>query len=445
MFDFLLWTTMVIALGGALYAYAGSRDVFHPLMFLSPMLIFLYGWMPLKLDASGGLDGYFQSDQLVFVQFWNALGVLCLVIGCLSVGARIPRATGLRQHGLETERAGKVLLWGGAFTGLLGLAAWAKGIVNVGGLRDAFSTGGLYSGGWDDSGYIRDGTLLMYPGFLLVVLAIALWRARIISQLLLVLFMAPWIIQAWYMSKRGPTFMIAVVLAMTWYMNRGTRPPLLLTVGAGLLVGLLMLFLVTNRGNIYMGSDAELSTEVTDIVERPDTGNEYIYGAGSMLSAEQQLKFYQGRRYLAEVLIRPIPSAVWPTKYEDFGLPELTHNAGTAEGLNETLGWSGADGAAPGFIADLWVEFRWFSMPVLWLLGRLYGRLWRKAHLQGGPWIAQYIIVAALSVYLVMQTMEAVIFRSLLMSLPLWLTWYVAQRRPATLPASIPLEVSYEG
>jgi len=440
MFDFLLWATIVTAVAGALYAYAGSRDVFHPLIFLSPMLVFLYGWMPMKLDASGGLAGYFQRDQLVFVQFWNALGVLCFVLGCLSVGCRIPRVA---TPGKQSERVGRTLLWGGTITGMAGLAAWSISIINVGGLREAFSR--AYSGGWDDSGYIRDGTLLMYPGFLLVALAIALWRVRISSLALLALFIAPWIIQAWYTSRRGPTFMIAVVLAMTWYLNRGTRPPLLLTAGAGVLVGLLMLFLVSNRGAIYMGSDSELTTEVTDIVETADTGNEYIYGAGSMLSAEQTRKFFAGKRYLAEVLIRPIPSAVWPNKYEDFGLPELTHNAGTAEGLTETLGWAGADGAAPGFIADLWVEFRWFSMPTLWLLGRLYGRFWRNAQLKGGPWVAQYIVVASLSVYLVMQTMEAVIFRFLLMSLPIWLTWRLAHRKPAAWPAPTPLEASYGG
>jgi hypothetical protein len=431
MFDLLLWATIVIALGGAIYAYAGSRDVFHPLMFLSPMLIFLYGWMPLKLDASGGLDGYFQKDQLVFVQSWNTLGVLCFVVGCLSVGCRSPRSAPLER---QSDSVGRVLLWGGAISGLLGLAAWMISIINVGGLYEAFSRS--YSGGWDDSGYIRDGTLLMYPGFLLVAMSIALSRIRISYLLLLGLFMAPWMIQAWLTSRRGPTFMIAVVLAMTWYMNRGTRPPLLLTAGAGLVVGLLLLFLVSNRGNIYLGSDQDFTTDVTDIVERPDTGNEYIYGAGSMLSAEQQLKFFWGCRYFAEVAIRPIPSAVWPNKYEDIGLPELTRNAGTGEGLNETLGWTGADGAAPGFIADLWVEFRWFSIPALWMIGRCYGWSWRKANSCGGPWVAQYIVLAALSIYLVMQTMEAVIFRSLLMSLPIWLTWKAAQgSRAAWTPA----------
>jgi hypothetical protein len=439
MFDLLLWAAIVIAIGGAIYAYTGSRDVFHPLMFLSPMLVFLYGWMPLKLDASGGLDGYFQKDQLVFVQSWNTLGVLCFILGCLSVGCRHPRAARIKR---QSDNVGRVLLWGGAIAGGLGLAAWMISIINVGGLYEAFSRS--YSGGWDDSGYIRDGTLLMYPGFLLVAMSIAVSRVRISYLSLLALFMAPWMIQSWLTSRRGPTFMIAVVLAMAWYMNRGTRPPFLLTAGAGLVVGLLLLFLVSNRGNIYLGSDQEFTTEVTDIVERPDTGNEYIYGAGTMLSAEQQLKFFGGRRYFAEVAIRPIPSAVWPNKYEDIGLPELTHNAGTGEGITETLGWAGADGAAPGFIADLWVEFRWFSMPALWLIGRFYGWTWRKAISCGGPWVAQYIVLAALSIYLVMQTMEAVIFRSLLMSLPIWLTWKAAQRSRITWSPAPQWAVEYE-
>jgi hypothetical protein len=430
MFDLLLWSTVVIASAGALYAYAGSRDVFHPLVFLSPMLAFLYAWMPMKLSASGGLDGYFQVDQLIFVQFWNALGVLCFVVGCLSVGCRLQRVAPAAHNGEVGEMA---LLIGGAIVGLLGLSAWAITIINVGGVREAFSR--AYSGGWDDSGYIRDGTLLMYPGFLLVAMSMAFGRVRIYRLVLLAAFIVPWIVQAWFTSRRGPTFMIFVVVAMTWYLNRGTRPPLLMTAGMGLLVGFLMLFLVSNRGNIYMGSDNEFTNDVTDIVERPDTGNEYIYGAGSMLAAEQQRKFFGGRRYLAELFVRPIPSAVWPNKFEDVGLPELTHNAGTAEGLSETLGWSGADGAAPGFISDLWLEFRWFSMPALWLLGRAFGGLWRRAQTRGGPWIAQYILATSLSVYMVMQTMEAVIFRCALMSVPIWLIWRAAQRKGATLHA----------
>jgi hypothetical protein len=140
---------------------------------------------------------------------------------------------------------------------------------------------------------------------------------------------------------------------------------------------------------------------------------------------------------------RLFPHALCPTKYEDIGLPELMHNAGTGEGIAETLGWQGAEGSAPGIVSDLWTEFRWLNMPVLFLLGRLYATAWRRATLRGGPWIAQYVIVAALSVYFVMQTMEAVIFRTLILSIPVWLTWHLGSHRsvPVVLPPELhPME-----
>lgn len=404
------------------YAYTASRDVFHPLMFIGPMLLFMYVWMPLKLDSFGGLDGFFQRDQLDHIQSINAAGVICLVLGCLSVDPRklMPLPPNLRI-------SGTTLAIGGTILGCLGFAAWATTILNVGGLSQAFSTS--YSGGWDDNGYVRDGTLLMFPGFLLVMSAAFVDGFKLPYLILLPAFIAPWMVTAALTARRGPTFMIVVILAMGWYMNRGQRPKLLLTAATGFLLGLLLLFLVTNRSSIYVGSDRELSTEVTDIVDKADTGNEYIYGAGGILSSEQRQSFYWGRRYFAQVLVRPIPHSIWPTKYEDFGVPELLKNAGTGEGFMETLGWEGAVGSAPGLIADLWMECWWLCLPVLFLLGRFYGSTWQKATVAGGPWISQYIIIAALSIYLVMQTGEAVIFRSVMMCVPLRLTWHFANGR----------------
>jgi hypothetical protein len=177
-----------------------------------------------------------------------------------------------------------------------------------------------------------------------------------------------------------------------------------------------------------MGSDFELKTDVTAMVEKPDTGNEYIYGTGSVLAAEARDKFYWGRRYAAQILVRPIPRSVWPNKYADFGLPEMNHNAGTGEGFAEVLGWEGAFGSAPGLIADLWLEFRWFAIPMMGCIGFAFGKVWRKAVTQGQVWTAQYLMLSALSIYLVMQTMEAVIFRLLILSTPTWLVWRHATR-----------------
>jgi len=425
MFIALVWGVVIVVALGLWYAYVGCKDVFHPLMFICPMMAFMYAWMPLKLDSIGGLAGFFQGDQLEYVQFITFSGVACFVLGCLSVGCRLPAV-----RTPEPKVSATVLVAWGAVLGCIGVVAWTVAAIH--------GTGGDitgYRGGWDDSGYIRDASLLMFPAFLLILSATLQDRCRFLNLLLMALFLSPLVIEAAFSARRGPTFMIVVIVTMGWYMNRRQRPSLLMTVSAGLLLGMLMLFLVSNRKNIYLGSDNELTTDVTSIVETPDTGNEYIYGAGTILSAEQRESFYWGWRYLAQVLIRPIPSSLWPNKYEDIGLPELTRNAGTGEGFAETLGWRGADGSAPGLIADLWVEFHWLNLPVLFILGAVYGFAWRQAQLKGGAWIAQYIIMAALSIYFVMQTMEAVIFRLLILSVPMQLAWRFARQND--MPARV--------
>ena len=430
MFFWLILGVVIVVALALLYAYAGSKDVFHPVMFIGPMLVFMYAWMPYKLDSIGGLAGFFQRYQLDYVERINLIGVTCFLLGCLAIGCRIPATEAPVP---EPKASSLTLLISGVILGCTGLVAWVVTVIHGSG-------GDLsgYRGGWDDSGYIRDASLLLFPSFLLILSASLQEGLKILHVGLMTLFIMPSILEAAASARRGPTFMIAVTLTLGYFLNRRKRPSLVLTAVAGTLLGFLMLFLVSNRQNIYLGSDRALTTDVTDIVEKPDTGNEFIYGTGTILSVEQRDTYYWGWRYIAQVLIRPIPSSIWPTKYEDFGLPELKHNAGTGEGFEQTLGWTGADGSAPGVIADLWAEFHWFNLLALFAIGALYGFVWRKAQLQAGPWTAQYIIMAALSVYLVMQTMEAVIFRLLILSIPLRFSWWLARRNATPEPRESP-------
>ncbi len=465
MFEAMLWLAAAICAVGVLAAFDGSRDVFHPLMFLGPMLGFLYSWMPSKLLAADGLARFFDTDQLLFVQRLNVIGVLVFVGACLAAGVRLGRpvtapdwAPGRDREGASAHfgrarlspEACRRLLIGGIVAGTIGMTCWLITIHNVGGFMNAFSTS--YSGGWDDNGYVRDGSLLLLVGVMLSITSMAkggpVWWCVGTATV----FAAPWTAQAVLMARRGPTFAIVVVVLMSWYLNRRQRPPVLLVGVVGVALGWLVLFLVTNRGSIYLGSSFDVTTDVSDIVEKPDTGNEYIYGTGSVLAAERRDHYFWMRRYLAQVLVRPIPSAVWPTKYEDFGVPELLENAGTGEGFADALGWVGANGSAPGMIADLWVEVSWGCLLLLALIGWMYGRVWRRAVTEGGPWTSQYVVLSALSIYLVMQTMEAVIFRSLLLSIPCWLSWRWAYRAPvrrrqALRPPVVPTRpaVSFEG
>lgn len=424
MFELLLWITAGVTILAIAIAFDGSRDVFHPMVYIGAMFLFLYSYMPLKLFYSGQLSTYFTEAQLISIQILNLAGVLAFATGCLLAGVRLPRRSLATATTPNTERR---LVTGGAIAGGLGLMCWVISIANVGGFVNAFSHS--YGGGWDDSGYVRDGSILLLAGVVLLHAAIAAGRPRLISVLLLITFGTPWFVQALLTSRRGPTFTFCVVAIASWFLYRNRRPPVLLTALSGLVLGYFIMFLVANRSNIHLGSDMDFNGDVSAVAETSDTGNEFVYGTGAVMSAKRTGHYYWGRRYLAQVAVRPIPSSIWPTKYVDFGVPELLQNAGTGEGFGDALGWVGAPGSAPGIVSDLWLEFWWLSVPVLGLIGFGYGWLWRRAVLEGGPWTTQYAVFFALSIYLVMQTMEAVIFRSVVLSIPIWLTWNWALRR----------------
>jgi len=420
MYEALLFAVVLIAVIGVFSALDGSRDIFHPLVFIAPMLAFLYGWMPFKLYTAGSLDQYFDMNQLIFVQRINVLGVLAFVLACLITGVRLRGAHKTSPPKLTAEACRRLLV-GSAVAGTVGLICWGITIQNVGGFVNAYSAS--YSGGWDDSGYVRDGTLLLLVGVLLAVTSLAAGGKRGWAYVLITTFGFPWLSQALLMARRGPTFAFVLVVLMSWYMTRKTRPPVAAAGGLAFALGWLVLFLVTNRGSIYLGSSFDVQTDVSGIVSTADTGNEYIYGSGTILASVRRNHYFWMRRYLAQILVRPIPSAIWPTKYADFGVPELLDNAGTGEGFADALGWVGAVGSAPGIVADLWIEVSWGALILMALLGWCYGTVWRKAMSKGGPWCSQYVVLSALSIYLVMQTMEAVIFRTILLSAPCWITW----------------------
>jgi hypothetical protein len=421
MLEQLIWATGLLCGGALLAAWQKYGDVFHPLILVCPMFAFMYVYMPKKLIDEGQLYTYVTAEQSEFTQVLVLLELTAFICGCFSGSSVAPRPHWFVPMHFDQKRIQR----GAYILGGLGFAAWFYAIGNSGGIANVF--GQAKGIGWSDIGYIREAAYLMIVGLLLLFSPSGFEPKKRIWQAAVVLFAFPYLIQGLLGAQRGPTFLVATTLGLSWYFARGKRPPFVLLLTGGALLGGLMLFLVANRGAIYIGSDQELKADVAEMF-KANEANEYIFGTGCITASRQTGRYFWGRRYLAQVLVRPIPRQIWPTKYADFGIPEIEQNAGVAgAGLDTIMGWGEIPGAAAGMVADVWVELSWLAIPFLGVIGWGYGYAWRRAILQGGPWITLYTIFCLLSVYFISQSGEAVIFRFVILSIPALYVWRLAR------------------
>jgi hypothetical protein len=400
-------------------SFAKHHDTFHPAMLLGPMLAFHYCYSPAILLATDGFSGFLSADNIARVQWIDLVGVAAICAGLLAGSAR-PSLIAAPP----TERFDrKTLLFGSIAFGLAGTASFASGIANVGGITEAY--GSAYGGGWSESGWVRDLVLLCLPAVMMLTLSNSTRKPTIREILMAVLIASPFLIHGLLGARRGPTFLGLGATIMSFYISRGKRPRILTMSIGGALLGMLLLVLVSNRETLYWGGDLKLERGASEYF-RPGTGNDFIYGAGLVVVTDEMQDFSWGATYLTTLFVRPIPKAIWPDKYDDaaafFGRPSLAENLGIdIRSFRNVLGWTAAVGSAPGIVGDMWREFSWGMVVMLFGIGWWYAFAWQKAVVRGGEWLPVYCLLASLSLYMVMQTLEAVLYRFIFAVVPmLW-------------------------
>jgi oligosaccharide repeat unit polymerase len=429
MFAILCTLTGLTLVLGALLAFALWKDALHPSVVTALPFLFTLSFSPLILNANGGLESFFDADQLVRIQRVYFLSVICFSVGLLSVSPTIQGSRVRRRSAAMPFQVGQRRLYQvSVILGLVAVAAYLYMIHNVGGFLEAYSR--VKGGGRAGSGYIGEAILFSFPA----VLAIAVCRraegrtVRPTDAILALVFMSPHLIQGTFGGRRGPLFLALATLFLAWTIARGRRVSVgRITLGIGA-AGLSMLFVWSQRQQVYVGSEGEIEVaRLWDVVapEEVTPGNTYVTSGAHMLSADYNQNFYWGYRYFVTFFVRPIPRQLWPTKYEDMGATWVYRLEDEAEAIQlvNAIGFSTPGGAAMPSIADAYVEFSWGVLPFFLVLGWVFAKTWSLHRAKGGEWTIVYAVMLALSVYLASQSVSAWAHRLLFIAVPTHLIW----------------------
>ena len=394
-----------------------THDVFYPSFYLIPQLIYFFVALPTIAIISdvelfklygGGWDSLVEFQAVT-------LGCLIGLLLGIRIGANVKTSRGIEPG----ARSGLGLYAAGCFLGGVGLTAWVLEIIPYGGLSVVY--GVSYGGGWSDIGYFREASLLGIAAVPMILLARSGKPMRWIDWGAIVTSASPLIIHGLLGARRGPTFMALAVVVGGYMFIRRKRISVLLVLPGGLFVGALLLFLVTNRDAIYIGSDKPLDFSLSGYSLVWES-NEYVLGDAMLRYADAEGSF-RGLRIITRLVIRIFPSALWPNKFEAarsfMGIDaDLTVNAGVpVDAIAGVVGWYPSPGSAPAFVGDLCLEVGWMAPLASFAIGLLHGSAWVRSR-ESLSRNLLYLLLMAFSVYLVAQGIETWIFHWLFFGMP---------------------------
>lgn len=430
MYMLFLFITLAILIATCFTAWSRSQDILHPAMLLCMPLGALYVVQPLLLvyRDEEKLFYYLNESQLLMVTSINLCGVIAICLGAVG-----PSSYLRPKRGAILAADNDRLRYVGILLGLFGVLSYLYCIALSGGFYNAYGSG--YGGGWSNIGYLREAYWVTVPAITLV----AISRRKLILQdyFWFALFTFPLLFHGLVGGRRGPTAVALLTIWLSRTLATGRRPAVVAVFLGMATIGFVMLALVSNRGSLHLGGDVNLDRGIESYATSAGSSNEFIYGGGIIVTSWHQGVVYYGMRYVAVIFIRPIPRQLFSNKYQfaaDYlGIPNLEEkgvNMGTGNlNFRRYCGWVSAQGAAPGLIADLWLEFSLAYVIALWLIGRFYWFGWHRAMIGNRFWGIGYIVMTALSIYLVTQTLEAMLFRFILVIGFVCVTWYIAEGR----------------
>jgi len=442
LFDLLLGVTALVLVVGIVFAYRESRDVLQPMMFLGPLFLFSTAVEPWMVREE--LARFFpRTEDVNIVLGLYLVCVVALVGGALHYELRnASRHIQGRRRPLG-ERENRILLRVAAVLASWALVSYFYGIANVGGFEAAFSQ--AKGGGRSASGYISEAMNLSLVAAVMTALSRYRrgWTPRTLTLLLLGLM--PNLLQGTFGGRRGPLFLALAAALLSWFIARRRAPKFWMVWPPLAVAGLAVVFIGSQRQSLHLGSNEGVTwEEFTGALTQSnvDEGNNFVYGAAFVLATRQAGEFTWGRELAVNVLVRPVPRQLWPTKYEDAGATWITSNYPglghiTRADWLASVGWLPLQGSSALSISDLYGEFSWGTVLVFYLIGRGFAELNRRRRMRGGMWELLYLEALILSIYLATQSFSAFYHRYLILAVPTAIAWRVfvdRRSQPARRP-----------
>ncbi len=434
MFDLLAAVSGLAVAFFALWAYFRYGDAFHPAVFTAPLMIGGYSIWPLLLNRTGDLEFLLGSEDLVRIQGYYLAALIAFYLAMLLGGSS--KALKFRQlspwrdvaQTIRGQQARRKLVKLAAGLGAVAMLAYWYSILNAGGFDEAYSY--YKGGGRAESGYLGEAVLLAYPAALVYALTRQGRGMRARDWVIVLVILSPNLFQGTFGVRRGPLFISLAMIFVTWTVAKGRVPNIRKTaLGVGLIV-LAVGFMWTQRMTWF---DSRTEIVESSGVERtllPSTENlwlnDYVAGVGSALITEYYDKFFWGKRWFVDLVIRPIPRQVWPNKYEDVGA--YWKEAGNPTGFSDfeqihVLGFALPRGHSMGMLSDMYSEWQWYALFFLFLLGLLLRWLWFKHRMVGQVWTAIFLCAIGLCIYMPTQSFSAWYQRFLIMAVGTYFAW----------------------
>lgn len=395
-----------------LVACATKRiDPFSVPILVVMMFSFFYIWQPVSSLLQGGLFDYVGPTQVTWSVVFAAWALLALLSGWFSFpDCRLTSRSSPREF---TTDSAKKLFGVGLILCLCSFASWFFFVARSGGFMDFYAQAHGRAGNWEQSsGYVFLAPNIMVPGIAFMVIACVRGRIRSQPHVVALTFCAcAFGVHAMLISSRGLFFELVVSISCSYFLASGRRPSFVKFLAGSVACGFMLLLIVHCRGVLHLGATWSDVRQIEfrnpggvvtsmDAINPSGVGNEFIYHTGVLATMDKFRAYGYGTRYLLFCFMHPVPRAVWPSKPVDYlSLERIKDQIATL------MGWVPAEGAAPGLVADMYIEWGMLSMVAWLLLGILFRVSYLYAAKPGSSPLAimVYVVVLSRSLHLVSQ------------------------------------------